>query len=91
VGKGKVGHAVWSWAAGGIRPGGQRRRREGGEEQQARPMGQKPGKEGETLFFFYFPIFQSYFPKYFEFSFVFEVNYSVQKFQCSSMSAQSCI
>jgi hypothetical protein len=42
-------------------------------------------------FSFSFPIFQSHFPKDFEFTFVFEVNHSVQKFKCSSMSAQSYI
>jgi hypothetical protein len=53
-------------------------------------LGPKPGKE-EKPFSFSFLIFQSHFSKDFEFCFGFEINRSVQKFQCSSMSAQSCL
>jgi hypothetical protein len=46
--------------------------------------------ENPFLFLFLFPIFQSIFQKDFEFPFEFNSNYSIQKFKCCSMNAQSC-
>jgi hypothetical protein len=60
---------------------------DGPRERGARAeLGQKPKRE-EIFFSFSFPIFQSHFPKDFEFSFEFESNHSIQKFKCSSMNA----
>jgi hypothetical protein len=78
------GERGWSWATEGEGPS----EGEGGSR-PAGWLGQKPKGE-ENLFSFSFQNFQSNFQMDFEFSFVIESNHSIQKIQCSIMSAQSC-
>jgi hypothetical protein len=54
-------------------------------------LGRKPKAEREkkSLFFFLFKYFKV-FSNYFESSFEFESNHSIQKFKCNSMNAQIC-
>jgi hypothetical protein len=59
----------------------------GGSERWA--AGPKAEREKNSLFFFLFKYFKA-FSNYFESSFEFESNHSIQKFKCNSMNAQTC-
>jgi hypothetical protein len=52
-------------------------------------IGQKARERMKLFFFFLFKYFKA-FSNYFESSFEFESNHSIQKFKCNSMSAQTC-
>jgi hypothetical protein len=71
---GKKGNGPRAWEA-------------GGSERWA--AGPKAEREKNSLFFFLFKYFKA-FSNYFESSFEFESNHSIQKFKCNSMNAQTC-